>query len=393
MSAEVRETQEEGRIPWTPFEDSGVKVCLGRREGIPPPLESSNPWSRNVDSSSTSADLIVVGAGPCGLAVGAAARKEGLHPILLEAGTVVNSLVGYPPYMEFFSTSERLELEDVPFPTPREKPSRQEAMAYYRGIVRYFDLDVRTHHRVMEIRPPDLSKASDPGGFVVDVMGPHETQLRFSAPSLVVATGGFHEPNRLGVPGDDLPKVIHYWREAHPYWDQDVAVVGGGNSAVDAALQLFRVGARVTLIHFQNELDRGVKPWVLPDIRNRLEKGEIQVRWGHQVKSIHPQSVCIESVGGGKKEELANDWLFAMIGWHGDRTLLESVGVPFHPETGVPAHDPETMETPVQALYIAGVLAAGDDANKIFIENGRLHGGQIVQHILRRQGEASTPGR
>ncbi|MEX2526278.1 MAG: YpdA family putative bacillithiol disulfide reductase [Gemmatimonadota bacterium] len=346
-----------------------------------------------MDSSSTSADLIVVGAGPCGLAVGAAARKRGLHPILLEAGAVVNSLVGYPPYMEFFSTSERLELENVPFPTPREKPSRQEAMAYYRGIVRHFGLDVRTYHKVVGVHRQDRSEGSSPGGFRVEVKGPHETPLHFSTPSVVVATGGFHEPNPLGVPGDHLPKVLHYWSEAHPYWDQDVAVVGGGNSAVDAALQLFRVGARVTLIHFQNELDRGVKPWVLPDIRNRLEKGEIQVRWGHRVKAVHPHSVQIEPVEGGEVEELVNQWLFAMTGWRGDRTLLESLDVPFHPETGIPAHDPETMETPVPGLYIAGVLAAGDDANKIFIENGRLHGGQIVQDILRRQGEGSTPHR
>lgn len=346
-----------------------------------------------MDCSSTSGDLIVVGSGPCGLAVGAAARERGLDPILLEAGAVVNSLVGYPPYMEFFSTSERLELENVPFPTPQEKPSRQEAMAYYRGIVRHFALDVRTYHRVLKINRPDPSVASGSGAFVVDVAGPQGTLLHFSAPAVVVATGGFHEPNRLGVPGDHLPKVIHYWSEAHPYWNQDVAVVGGGNSAVDVALQLFRVGARVTLIHFQNELDRGVKPWVLPDIRNRLEKGEIQVRWGHRVKSVHPQSVRIEAVGGGGEEELVNQWLFAMTGWRGDRTLLESLGVDFHTETGIPAHDPETMETPVRNLYIAGVLAAGDDANKIFIENGRLHGGQIVQSILRRQGEASTPHR
>ncbi|MEX0979759.1 MAG: NAD(P)-binding domain-containing protein [Gemmatimonadota bacterium] len=343
-------------------------------------------------------EIAVVGAGPCGLAVGAAARAAGVESVLFDKGCVTESIVGYPPYMIFFSTAEKLEIEDIPFIVAGGKPSRVEALTYYRRIARHFALDVRQYHEVT-----DVTGAA--GDFLLRTRNLRGEEGECRAGAVVVATGGFGQPNRLGVPGEELPKVSHYFREPHPYWNQDVAVVGGGNSAVEAALELFRAGARVTFIHFAGELDRGVKPWVLPDIRNRFEKGEIGVRWHTRVSEIRPGSLLLTDVppdgtgpsedrakGGGSgarsagsgAEELPNDWLFAMTGWRADPSLLLRIGVEVDPATGVPGHDSETMETRVPGVYIAGVLAAGNDANRIFIENGREHGGRIVRALRGR---------
>lgn len=322
-----------------------------------------------------STDIAIVGAGPCGLAVGAAARQSGLEAVLFDRGPLCASLVDYPPYLSFFSTPEKLEIGELPFVTSGTNPTRREALAYYRGVARYFELDVRQYHDVREVARSEATFRLQvrPGG------GDAEA---WSADTVVVATGGFGEPNYLGVPGEKLPKVSHYYREAHPYWDQDVVVVGGGNSAVEAALELFRVGARATLVHFADDFDSGVKAWVLPDIRNRIKQGEVAVRWGSRVAEIRPRSVVLHSEETGETEEIRNDWVLALTGWQPDTGLLRSLGVPVDAETGIPAHDPETMETPVPRLFIAGVLAAGFDANKIFIENGRMHGRLIVHRVL-----------
>ena len=322
-------------------------------------------------------DLAVVGAGPCGIAVGAAARKAGLSARLYDAGALCESLLYYPPYMSFFSTPEKLELEGVPFVTSGRNPTRKEALTYYRKIAEYFELDVHQYRKVTSV-------SGSEGMFTLHVearSGATETQR---ARRIVIATGGFHEPNLLGVPGEDLPKVSHYYREAHPYWRQEVLIVGGSNSAVEAALELFRSGAHVTLVHFLGDFDRGVKPWVLPDIRNRVEKGEVQVRWEHRVAEIRPESVVVRDEKTGALEEMSNDWVLALTGWTSDPGLLRALGVPVDEQSGVPAHDPETMETPVPGIFIAGVLAAGNDANRIFIENGRWHGGVIVDEIRER---------
>jgi thioredoxin reductase (NADPH) len=200
----------------------------------------------------------------------------------------------------------------------------------------------------------------------------------FRARYLVMATGGFHGPNLLGVPGEELPKVLHYYKEPYPFFDQDVLVVGGRNSAVESALEMWRAGARVTLVHFLDSIDKGVKPWVIPDITNRLEQGQIGVFWKHRVSEITPTTVKIRDEDTGEITELANDWVLAMTGWHPNPTLLRDLGVGIDEETGIPQHDPDTMETNVPGLFVAGVLAAGNNANKIFIENGRAHGGQIL---------------
>jgi thioredoxin reductase (NADPH) len=275
--------------------------------------------------------------------------------------------------MTFFSTAVMLEVGDVAFTIPNAKPTRREALAYYRRVVDKWALDVRQYEEVVGIEGQE-------GDFTVGTRRADGTDAVYASAAVVVAVGGFHEPNYLGVPGEELPKVRHYYHEPYPYYDQDVLVVGAGNSAVEAALEMFRNGSRVTIVHFLDEIDRGVKPWVVPDIANRLARGEIAVHWRHRIAEIGAKSVVLQAEDGGATTEIDNDFVVAMTGWHADHTLLGSLGVPIDPETGIPEHDPLTMQTPVPGLHIAGVLAAGFNANKIFIENGREHGGLIAAH-------------
>jgi thioredoxin reductase (NADPH) len=323
-------------------------------------------------------DLAVIGAGPCGIAAGAAARRAGLEAVLFDKGSVTQSLVGYPYYMTFFSTAEKLEVADVPFTIVEQKPTRREALAYYRRVVRECGLTVRQYEEVLGVRGSE-------GEFVLTTESAHGTRREVRARSVVVATGSFFEPNRLGVPGEDLPKVRHYYREPYPYFDQDVLVVGAGNSAVESALELFRSGARVQMVHFLDVLDRGVKPWVVPDITNRLDREEIRMHWRSRVAEIRTASVVLRDEASGQTKEIENDFVLAMTGWRSDPHLLRDLGVSIDQETGIPSHDPATMETDVPGVYIAGVLAAGNNANKIFIENGRHHGGLIVEAIQQRR--------
>jgi thioredoxin reductase (NADPH) len=322
-------------------------------------------------------DLIVVGAGPCGIAVGAAARQAGLSCALIDKGCVTSSIVAYPYYMTFFSTAVMLEVGDVPFTIPDQKPTRRDALAYYRRVVSHWELDVRQYEKVVAIEGAE-------GSFTVRTEKAEGSQREYGADAVVVATGGFQAPNFLGVPGEEMPKVRHYYREPYPYFDQDVLVVGAGNSAVESALEMFRNGARVTLVHFLDTIDRGVKPWVVPDITNRLERGEIPVYWKHRVAEIRPGSVVLRSEEDGATTEIANDFVVAMTGWRSDHAQLAALGVAIDDETGIPAHEPSTMETDVPGLYIAGVIAAGHNANRIFIENGREHGARIVADRLSR---------
>jgi thioredoxin reductase (NADPH) len=318
--------------------------------------------------------------------VGAAARKAGLRAVLIDKGPLCSSLVGYPPFTTFFSTAEKLEIEGLPFVTTLNNPTRREALTYYRGVTRYFELAVRQYESVEEIDPAG-------GRFLLGTRTRKGVRRSVLAGAVAVATGGFHGPNLLGIPGEDLPKVSHYYSEPHPYWDQDVLIVGAGNSAVEASLELYRVGARVTLVHFADDLDSGVKPWLLPDIRNRIKNGEIEVRWRTRVSEVRADSVVLRGEDDGRTAVIANDWVFALTGWKPDHELLVAAGVTVDPETGVPEHDPETMETPLPGLFIAGVLAAGYDANRIFIENGRLHGRWIVERILAARSDSGRRGR
>lgn len=319
-------------------------------------------------------DIAVVGAGPCGLGVGAAAHAAGIECTLFDKSCVVSSISGYPTFMTFFSTADRLEIAGVPFVIVGDKPTRREALRYFQSLVRIFDIDVRQYERVESVE-----RTRD--HFRLHTVKASGAEASYQAANVVVATGYFDSPNMLGVPGEDLPKVAHTYREGHPYFDQDVVVVGGGNSAVDAALELNQWGARVTIVHFGASLDPNVKPWVQPEIDACIRDGDIAVRYESRVAEIRPESVIIESITSGAREELKNDWLLAMTGYMPRRDLLYSLGVEFDPDTGIPIHNPETMETNSPGVFIAGVITAGNNANKVFIENGREHGAKIVAAV------------
>ncbi|HEY8449854.1 MAG TPA: YpdA family putative bacillithiol disulfide reductase [Bacillota bacterium] len=332
-------------------------------------------------------DLLIIGAGPCGLAVAACAQRSGLDYLALDKGCIVDSLTRYPTNMTFFSTSDRLAIAGIPFITRRPNPTREEAMEYYRQVAATLGLAVRTYERVVAVE-------READGFRViarPVLKAGAVERVYQARALVVATGSFDHPNRLGIPGEDSPKASHYFTEAHRFYGQRVLVVGGRNSAVEAALELYRAGAEVTLVHRGPTLSDRVKPWLLPFIHKRLEEGAIASLFSSRLVEIGPESVIVET--DGRRWELANDYVFILTGYRPDHSLLRSLGVEIDAATGAPRHDPETMETNVPGLYIAGVIAAGYDANAIFIENGRFHGERIVGHLLERRRAGAATGR
>ena len=318
--------------------------------------------------------IAVIGAGPCGVGVGIAARRAGIPCILFDRGPVVSSIAKYPTWMTFFSTAERLEMGGVPFTIAGDKPTRREAIRYYQRLARHFELDVRQYTEVTGVRQTDE-------GFAIATRTIHGIETEYHAAGVVVATGYFDHPNRLNVPGEDLPTVRHGYSEGHAFFDQDVVIVGGGNSAVDAALELYRWGARITIVHFADGLDPNVKPWVMPDIAARIRNGEIAGRWRSRVVHIRPGSVTVRAESTGETDTLRADWVLEMTGYTPDPALLRSLGVRIDDRTGIPDHDPATMQTNVPGVFIAGVVAAGNDANKVFIENGRDHGPKIVSAI------------
>lgn len=325
------------------------------------------------------AEIAVIGAGPCGIAVGVAAAQAGLSCVLFDRGAITQGMKDHPTYVTYFSGPEKLEIADIPFTTSGDKPTRREALRYYRKVAGYFGLDVRQYTNVVTVDRVD-------DGFVLRTRTRDGVEGSFRARSVVVATGYYDNPRRLAVPGAELGKVVYYFDEPYGFWDQDVLVVGGGNSAADAALLCWREGARVTLVHLFDELDRGVKPWVRPDIDNRIAEGSIPALWRSRVVEIRPREVLVEQVETGERRVVPNDWVLAMTGYEPDPSWLRELGIEIDPMTAVPAHDPGTMETNVPGLYVAGVIVSGHDANKIFIENGKLHGPLIASSVAARLG-------
>jgi thioredoxin reductase (NADPH) len=322
-------------------------------------------------------DFLVVGAGPTGLACAIEAQKAGFRTVLVDKGCVCNSLFHYPAHMTFFTTPELLEIGDIPFPSPNPKPTRNEALQYYRLVAAYYKLDVRQYHRVERVTGSD-------GAFTV------HTEDRFGRPGalkarkLALSTGYYDLPNIMGIPGENLSKVQHYYNDPHPCFESDVLVIGGKNSAAIAALELWRSGARVTLVHRDKEMHRHVKYWIKPDIENRIKNGEVKAYFESQVVEITQDSAVLETPRG--RVMLKNDFVFAMTGYHPDFDFLEKLGVRFEGPDKLPVCDPKTLESNVPGVYLAGVIVAGSRTNEIFIENGRFHGRQIAAALASKKG-------
>ena len=312
-------------------------------------------------------DVIVVGAGPTGLACGIELKQRGLNTVLIEKGCVVNSLYNYPTHMMFFTTPELLEIGGLPMTSLGEKPGRTEALKYYRRVAEYYGLNIHQYERVLSI-------TGENGDFRV-----RTSKTEYRARKIVLATGYYDIPNMLEVPGEDLDKVIHYYKEPHPYYDHDVLVVGAKNSAAIAALELHWTGARVTLLHRGAGISSRVKYWIKPNIENRIKSGEIAAWFHSRLIEIHPHSVEIETPEGRKT--IKNDFVFAMTGYRPDLEFMESLGIRLEPESQKPKTNPETLESDRPGIFLAGVIVAGMHTNEIFIENGRFHGKKIAEAI------------
>lgn len=324
-------------------------------------------------------DVLVVGAGPTGLACAIEATRGNFRVLVVEKGCLVNSLFSYPPGMTFFTTRERLEIGDIPFTSVNVKPTRAEALEYYRGVAEYYHLPIHYQERVLTIGGSD-------GNFEVQTRTTDGNGKSYRTRKVIVATGYYDIPNLMGVPGEDLPKVSHYYGEAHAFYQRKVAVIGGSNSAAIAALDLFRHGAEVTLIHWEPELSRHIKYWIRPDIENRIKEGSIRAFMEATVKEITPDVVWIETAQG-ERTCIENDFVFALTGYHPDFDFLRSMGVEVDPRTSRPDCNAKTRESNVPGIYLAGVVISGRHTNEIFIENGRFHGKQIIADIQKHLGE------
>jgi len=323
----------------------------------------------------TEFDAIVIGAGPTGLACGIELQQRGLRTVLIEKGCVVNSIYNYPTNMVFFTTPELLEIGDIPMTSLNEKPNRHEALKYYRRVADHFKLNIHDYERVERLEGSDDAFQI----FTIDRLGCHHI---YTARKIVLATGYYDVPNLLNVPGEELSKVLHYYREPHPYYNHDVAVIGAKNSAAIAALELFWTGARVTLIHRGAAISEKVKYWIKPNIENRIKSGEIAAYFNSQVVEILPGSIVLSTPEG--RMVLKNDFLFALTGYSPDLKFLNSIGITLDPETQRPRTNAETLESERPGVYLAGVIVAGMHTNEIFIENGRFHGKRIAEAIAAR---------
>jgi len=320
----------------------------------------------------TNYDVICVGAGPTGLACAIEAVRVGMKALVIDKGALCNSIFHYPVNMYFFTTPELLEIGDLPLVCAAEKPTRTEALKYYRKAAEHYGLELRLYETVLRLEGSD-------GNFAITTKTEKGIEQKYRAKKVVIATGYYDLPNIIGVPGEDLPHVSHYYTEPHEFWDQDVVVVGGKNSAAEAALDLYRNGARVTLVHRDAELGKTIKYWVRPDIENRIKAGQVASMFNTRVKAITREEVIVEN-GSGEKRLPARQ-VFALTGYHPDFDFIESFGVKLDPHTKKPALDPETLESNVPGLYLAGVVIGGRHTGEIFIENGRFHGKQIINSL------------
>ncbi|RPF55750.1 YpdA family putative bacillithiol disulfide reductase [Aquisalibacillus elongatus] len=317
-------------------------------------------------------EVIIIGAGPCGLSAALKLREKGIDPLLIEKGNVANAIYHYPTHQMFFSSSEKLEIGDIPFISERQKPVRNEALTYYRTVAKRNELRINNYERVTKIEPEG------------DQFHIHsETSIGetsyYVADHIIIATGYYDHPNKLGIKGEELPHVSHYFKEAHPFFNKKVTVIGGKNSAVDATLELEKAGADVTVLYRGLDYSPSVKPWILPLFESLVRHKKINMYFNANVIEIRPKDVL--AVIDGKEQVIESDYVFAMIGYHPNQNFLKNIGIDIDYETGRPMFDRHTMETNVPNVYIAGVIAAGYNNNEIFIENGRHHGELIAEHI------------
>ena len=325
-------------------------------------------------------DVLVIGAGPTGLACAIEAQKASLTVIVVDKGCLVNSLFHYPAGMVFFTTPELLEIGDIPFTTSLQKPTREEALEYYRKVAEHYRVDVRQYVWIKTVTGLDGNfaiTATDRAGRVHD----------FRSRKVIVSTGYYDLANQLSIPGEDLPKVSHYYAEPHPYYDSDVLVIGGKNSAAIASLDLWRHGARVTLVHREAQMHSHVKYWIKPDIENRIKNGDIKAYFNSTVQEIGVDYVAIRTPRGPLR--LKNDFVLALIGYHPDYDFLRSMGIELSADQCRPVCDPVSLESNVAGIYVAGVIVAGSRTNEIFIENGRFHGRQIAEDLKKKLRLAS----
>ena len=320
-------------------------------------------------------DLLVIGAGPTGMACAIEAQRIGLRTLLVDKGCLVNSLFHYPANMTFFTTPELLEIGDIPFSSPNQKPNRSEALEYYRKVADHYSLDIRQYERVDRVEGTD-------GDFRVHTIDRFGAVHVHQAQKLVIATGYYDLPNYMNIPGEDLSKVAHYYHEPHAYYDNDVLVIGGKNSAAIAALELWRHGGRVTIVHRGAGMHKNVKYWILPDIENRIRNQEIAAFFNSKVLEIRERSVLLQTPAG--QIEIPNNFVFALTGYHPDYDFLKALGIQISGGDCRPACNTETLESNVAGIYLAGVIVAGARTSEIFIENGRFHGRQIASDLARK---------
>lgn len=363
-------------MPAKQIPETRVPELHTREAQIPETLTRSQAHAR----PDSFPDVVVVGAGPTGLACAIETEKAGFKALILEKGCLVNSIYHYPTNMVFFTTSELLEIGEIPFTTALAKPTRLEALEYYRRVAEYYHLHVRQYEWVKTITGED-------GKFCVTTSDRHGVIHDYRARKIVVATGYYDLANNLNIPGEDLEKVFHYYKEPHPYYDTDVVVIGGKNSAAEAALDLWRHGARVTLVHRGLQVHSHVKYWVRPDIENRIKAGEIRAYFNSTVEEIGSDWVSVRTPTGPIR--VKNDFVFALTGYHPDYDFLRSIGLELATEQQRPVCDPETLESNVEGIYVAGVIVAGSRTNEIFIENGRFHGKLIAAHLSERMGRGN----
>lgn len=311
-------------------------------------------------------DVIIIGAGPIGLACGIQAEKRNMDYLIIEKGCLVNSIFNYPTNMTFFSTSERLEIGDVPFISHGPKPTRTEALEYYRRVKSSWDLNVNLYEKVISVK-------GEKNNFII-VTGKN----KYESKNIIVSTGFYDYANYMNIPGEDLPKVKHYYGDPHPYIDQKIVVVGGGNSAVDVALETFRRGADVTMVIKKDKIDDGVKYWVKPDIENRIAEGSIKAYFNSRLTEIREKEVDIETPDG--ELTIENYFVLAMTGYHPDFDFLTSMGIELN-EKREPVYNPETFETNIAGIYLAGVVSGGMDTSRWFIENSRYHAENIFEYL------------